>query len=142
MFTTAAAVITEGNLTGLNESVITPHLKKGEIDLKKLVPVATLTLVGGESAPYDATDKEVVTAAESLLVLAHALPKLVNLAGKDGGITRTQGLGDSQTVFVSHREAVSMAKDYRAQAGRLLKPYMEAMPEGAVSAGGFDLWDV
>jgi len=142
MFTSAAAVITEGNLTGLNESIITPHLKKGEVDLKKLVPVATLTLVNDETAPYDSTDKEVVTAAESLLVLAHALPKLVNLAGKDGGLTRTQGMGDTQTVFVSHREAVAMAKDYRSQAGRLLKPYMDEMPEGAVSAGGMDLWVV
>ncbi len=142
MFTSAAAVITEGNLTGLSETIITPHLKKGEVDLKKLVLVATLDLITGPTDPYDATDKDVVTAAESLLVLAHALPKLVNLAGKDGGLTRTQGLGDSQTAFVSHREAVSMAKDYRAQAVRLLKPYMEEMPEGAVSAGGFDLWAV
>ncbi len=142
MFATEATVITEGNLTGLDESIITPHLIKGERDLKKLVPIATLDLINGPTDPFDEVDSQVVTAAESLIVLGYALPSLVNLAGKDGGLTRTQGMGDTQTVYVSHREAMSMAKNYRDQAVRLLSPYMETQPDGSVSAGGFDLWEV
>jgi len=119
-------VINEGNLSIDTESdVIQRQLDIANLEVEKLLGANYAKVVAGTDG-YDADDLIIVTKAEAVLSLYFLVPVINTKSIADGGITRSVGLGESQTEYLSQGEALQLANKYRAKAMSLLEDYIPA----------------
>jgi hypothetical protein len=143
VFCDAPRVITEGGLAGLDVSLVSPHLAKGENDLTQVLPLATLTAID-ELSGYTQSQKDLVTSAEAMLVLAYVIPTINLKAGADGGLVVSQAYPEgSGTTYMSQREAQKRADNFRYEALRILGQFKTANSDTrVVRAGGFRMYSI
>jgi hypothetical protein len=119
---TIAQIRLEANLPDtVLDKILTPHLTKATIEIKKIITPAVYT----EIAALEATDDDFITCsmAEANLAFSYAIPSL-NIETQGSGIVQSKGWDESRSQLLSQSEIEKLQEYYRSIAMDLLKPYI------------------
>jgi hypothetical protein len=141
MVATAGDVRNEGNLPKVSDSVITPHIQKAEVKLRRILGDSVYDDIANLQGSYAQSDKDRLVLAESLFALFYLIPVINTVTSGEGGITREIGFGETTTRYIDHQEAVGIANMYYNRGMAVIDEYIPQAtePEEVTEVVGRDL---